>query len=91
MNHIKNIFIRNAALADEILIDRRVVKQKNKPAPTESIEFNKLRITFTDFSDADIERLDSAFIDINFQKKQTAQEGDFLILSRGTKVHFELR
>jgi len=91
MNHIKNIFIRNAAYGDEILIDDRIVKHKNRPAPEGAQEFHQLRISFEEFADADLERLDSAFIDVNFQKREKSTQSDFLILSRGTKIHFEIR
>jgi|TARA_R110000868_G_scaffold232991_1_gene486718 hypothetical protein len=91
MDNIKNIFIRNAAYGDEILVDDRIVKHKNQAAPEESVEFHKLRVTFSQFSDADLERLDSAFIDVNFHKHENSTQSEFLILSRGTKIRFEIR
>tara|TARA_A100000171_G_C2057772_1_gene108360 strand:+ start:298 stop:657 length:360 start_codon:yes stop_codon:yes gene_type:complete len=91
MNHIKNIFIRNAAFGDEILIDDRIVKHKNKSVPEHSVEFHKLRVSFEQFADSDLERLDSAFIDVNFHKNENNTQSDFLILSRGTKIRFEIR
>jgi hypothetical protein len=91
MDNIKNIFIRNAAYGDEILIDNRIVKHKNKDVPADSVEFHKLRVSFEQFADSDLERLDSAFIDINFHKSEHNTQAEFLILSRGTKIRFEIR
>lgn len=88
MNHIKNIYIRNAAYEDQIEINGRVVKKRNHKAPEHEIEFDKLRIMFNDFADSDLERLDSGFIDVPFQKSQNFANSDILILARGTKVKF---
>lgn len=91
MNHIKNIFIRNAAYEDQIEINNRIVKRRNQDIPEGEIEFDKLRIVFTEFADSDLERLDSAFIDVDVQKKEGSTTGDFLILARGMKVRFEVK
>ena len=72
MGQIKNIFIRNAHMGDEIKIDGRIVKTRNEACPQEEQLFNNLRVTFMQFSNADFERLDSVFLDAQTQKKEGA-------------------
>ena len=90
MNHIKNIFIRSAAYEDGVVINGRTVKYKNQDAPKNVVEFDSLRVSFTSFEDSDLERLDSAFIDVPFQKTQQRCDTDILILARGSRVKLQI-
>jgi hypothetical protein len=88
-DHIKNIFIRNAHIGDEITIDGRIVKARNNVATEEEQLFNNLRVIFTDFANSDFERLDSVFLDAQTQKKECS-ECSLLVLARGTSIEFKI-
>ena len=88
-DNIKNIFIRNANIGDEVTIDGRIVKARNYVATEEEQIFNNLRVIFTDFANSDFERLDSVFLDAQTQKKECS-ECSLLVLARGISIDFKI-
>ena len=92
--HIKNIFILNASINDQLKVDGRVMKARGAKVPEKQTCFDSLRVTFLDNAERLIamgyeERIDLLFIDVD-RLRDNSVPLKYNILGRRKPVFLEL-
>ena len=92
---IKPVLFYNTDISDEISVDGQIVKKRNHPITSGSLQFDNLRVAFGQnakqaYACGMFERIDGLYLDVNHVRSRDTFSQDFRILGRRKPVRVQI-